>query len=200
MPTKIRISKDLILDSAFEIVRKDGIEKLSNRELANKLKCSIRPIYYQFENVEEMQKELYKKIEHYFYKFLLDNMVEGIPKYKQIGINYIKFAKKEKKLFQTLFMSEMELTPDAFVSKAGDDYKEIEKLVKISTNLKEKDIKDFHTKMWIFSHGIATLVASGTVKLTESQVQELLSYEFQALMLLEENPNNKWVLNKKEEK
>ena len=147
MPTKIRISKDMILDAAFEIVRKDGIEKLSNRELANKLKCSIIPIYYQFENVEEMQKELYKKIEHYFYKFLLDNMVEGIPKYKQIGINYIKFAKKEKKLFQTLFMSDIGLTPDAFVSKAGDDYKEIEKLVKISTNLKEKDIKDFHTKM-----------------------------------------------------
>lgn len=200
MPTKIRISKDMILDAAFEIVRKDGIEKLSNRELANKLKCSIRPIYYQFENVEEMQKELYKKIEHYFYKFLLDNMVEGIPKYKQIGINYIKFAKKEKKLFQTLFMSDTGLTPDAFVSKDGDDYKEIEKLVKISTNLKEDDIKDFHTKMWIFCHGIATLVASGTIKLTDSQIQELLSYEFQALMLLEENPNNKWVLNKKEEK
>ena len=200
MPTKIRISKDMILDAAFEIVRKDGIEKLSNRELANKLKCSIRPIYYQFENVEEMQKELYKKIEHYFYKFLLDNMVEGIPKYKQIGINYIKFAKKEKKLFQILFMSNTGLTPSAFVSKDGEDYKEIEKLIKISTNLKEEDIKDFHTKMWIFCHGIATLVANDTIKLTDDQIQELLSYEFQALMLLEENPNNKWVINKKEEK
>ena len=199
MTKNIKISKDMILEAAFEIVRKDGIEKLSNRELAKKLKCSIRPIYYQFENVEEMQKELYKKIEHYFYKFLLDNMVEGIPKYKQIGINYIKFAKKEKKLFQTLFMSDMGLAPDAFVSKDGDDYKEIEKLVKISTNLKEEDIKDFHTKMWIFCHGIATLVASGTVKLTDNQIEDLLSYEFQALMLLEENPNNKWVLNKKGE-
>ena len=57
MPTKIKISKDMILDAAFEIVRKDGMEKLSNRELANKLKCSIRPIYHQFENVEQMQKE-----------------------------------------------------------------------------------------------------------------------------------------------
>ena len=199
MPTKIRISKDMILDAAFEIVRKDGMEKLSNRELANKLKCSIRPIYYQFENVEQMQKELYMKIEQYFYKFLLDNMIEGIPQYKQVGINYIKFANKEKKLFQTLFMSDTGLTPDAFVSKAGKDYKEIEKLVRISTNLKDDDIKDFHTKMWIFCHGIATLVANGTVKLTDNQIQELLSDEFQALMLLEENPNNKWVLPKKEE-
>ena len=200
MSTKIRISKDMILDAAFEIVRKDGMEKLSNRELANKLNCSIRPIYYQFSNVEEMQKELYAKIERYFYKFLLDNMVEGIPQYKQIGINYIRFAKKEKKLFQTLFMNDIGLAPDAFVSKDKEDYKEIEKLVKISTNLKEKDIKDFHTKMWIFCHGLATLVASNTVKLTDSRIEELLSYEFQALMLLEENPNNKWVLNKEEER
>ena len=199
MPTKIRISKDMILDAAFEIVRKDGMEKLSNRELASKLKCSIRPIYYQFENVEEMQKELYLKIEQYFNKFILDNMVEEIPKYKQVGINYIKFAKKEKKLFQTLFMTDVGLTPDAFVSKAGEDYKEIEKFIKISANIKEEDIKDFHTKMWIFCHGIATLVANDTIKLTDNQIQDLLSCEFQALMLLEENPNNKWVLPKKEE-
>ena len=194
MPTKIKISKDMILDTAFKIVKEHGMEKLSNREIANKLKCSIRPIYYQFANVEELQKELYLKIEKYFYKFLLDNMVAGIPKYKQVGINYIKFAKKEKKLFQTLFMNETGLTPNAFVSKDGSDYKELEKLVKISTNLKEDDIKDFHTKMWIFCHGIATLVANNTISLTDSQIQQLLSYEFQALMLLEENPNNKWVL------
>ena len=137
MPTKIRISKEMILDAAFEIVRQDGMEKLSNRELANKLKCSIRPIYYQFENVEEMQQELYKKIEQYFYKFLLDNMIEGIPQYKQVGVNYIKFAKKEKKLFQTLFMSDIGLTPDAFVAKDGEDYNEIEKLIKISANIQE---------------------------------------------------------------
>ena len=199
MPTKIKISKEMILETAFEIVRKYGTEKLSNRELASKLNCSIRPIYYQFENSEELQKELYKKIERYFYKFLLDNMIEDIPKYKQVGINYIKFAKKEQKLFQTLFLNETGLTTNAFVSKDGDDYKELEKLIKISTKLEEEDIKSFHTKMWIFCHGIATLVANDTVSLTDEQIEQLLSYQFQALMLLEENPNNKWVLPKKEE-
>ena len=199
MPTKIKISKEMILETAFEIVRKYGTEKLSNRELASKLNCSIRPIYYQFENSEELQKELYKKIERYFYKFLLDNMIDDIPKYKQVGINYIKFAKKEQKLFQTLFLNETGLTPNAFVSKDGDDYKELEKLIKISTKLEEEDIKSFHTKMWIFCHGIATLVANDTVSLTDEQIEQLLSYQFQALMLLEENPNNKWVLPKKEE-
>lgn len=186
MPTKIRISKDMILDTAFEIVRQDGMEKLNNREIAKKLKCSIRPIYYQFENVEEMQKELYVKIEKYFYKFLLDNMVEGVPLYKQVGIHYIKFAGEEKKLFRTLFMTESGLGAESFVSRVGDEYKELEKLIKISTNLKDEDLKGFHIKMWIFCHGIATLMANDTVKLTDNQIKDLLTYEFQALMLLEE--------------
>lgn len=194
MPTTIKISKDMILDAAFKIAREEGIEKISNREIAKKLECSIRPIYYQFENVQEMQKELYLKIEKYFYQFLMDNMVDDIPKYKQIGIHYIKFAQKEKKLFQILFMGDMGLTPNAFISKSGKDYEDIEKLIKISTNLDEEEIKDFHTKMWIFTHGIATLVANNTVHLEEEQIKELLSNEFQALMLLEENPNNKWKL------
>lgn len=199
MSTSIKISKDMILDAAFSIVKESGMEGLSNRELAKKLNCSIRPIYYQFESAEQMQKELYSKIEKYFYKFLMDNMVDDIPKYKQVGINYIKFAKKEKKLFQILFVNGTNLSPDAFVSKDGEDYKELEKLIRLSTNLNEDEIKSFHTKMWIFSHGIATLVANDTINLTDEQISELLSYEFQALMLLDENPNNKWVLPKNNE-
>ena len=53
--------------------------------------------------------------------------------------------------------------------------------------------------MWIFSHGIATLVANDTVNLSDEQIKKLLSDEFQALMLLEENRDNKWVLKDKGE-
>ena len=50
--------------------------------------------------------------------------------------------------------------------------------------------------MWMFTHGIATLLATDTVLLTEEQISNLLSSQFQALMLLEENPDNKWILDK----
>lgn len=187
MPTKIKISKDMILDAAFDIVRASGMEALSNRELAAKLKCSIRPIYYQFESADKMRSELYQKIEKYFYKFLMDNMEDGIPLYKQVGLHYIKFAQRERNLFKILFMTATELAPDAFVSKSKNEYEELEKLIKLSTNLNDGNLTGFHTKMWIFCHGIATLLASGTVKLTDEQIKNLLTSEFQALMLLEDN-------------
>lgn len=194
MSKSVTITKEMILGAALDIAREKGLDGISNRELAKKLNCSIRPIYYQFENVEELYKELYNEIEKYFYKFLMDNMNDEMPKYKQVGINYIKFAKEEKELFKILFMSEIDLGLDDFINKDMEDFKELSKLIKISTNLNDEDIESFHIKMWIFSHGLATLVASSTINLSDEQLKQLLSLEFQALMLLKENPNNKWVL------
>lgn len=200
MSKNVTITKEMILASAFDIVREKGLEGISNRELAKKLNCSIRPIYYQFQNVEELYNELYVEIEKYFYKFLMDNMNDDMPKYKQVGLNYIKFAKEEKEFFKILFMSEVDLGLNDFIAKDMEDFKELSKLIKISTNLNDEDIESFHIKMWIFSHGLATLVASSTINISDKQLKQLLSLEFQALMLLKENPNNKWVLKNGVEK
>ena len=53
MGASLKITKDKILDSAFDIVRKEGIEVVSNRKIAENLNTSIRPIYYQFKNSNE---------------------------------------------------------------------------------------------------------------------------------------------------
>lgn len=199
MPTTIRITKEMILNAAFDITRNEGIEKLSNREIAKKMNCSIRPIYYQFKNSEELYKELYNKINSYFYDFIMKNIVDDIPHYKQIGINYIKFAQEETNLFKVLFMSPARNLPNTFVETDKTGFAGVVAAIKLSTHLSDKGIKSFHTKMWIFVHGIATLTVSGSFKFTDEQIKDLLSQEFQALMLLEENPNNKWILKNKKD-
>lgn len=196
MANTTKITKEMILDTAFSIARREGLNSISNRRIAKELNSSIRPIYYQFKNTEELKLELEKKIDTYFYDYLLNNKLGNMPLYKQIGINYIRFSRDEKKLFKILFMSDNKLLPSDFI--LDTDYMKIKDIIRISTNLSDKDIKSFHLKMWLFTHGIATLSANDTVLFTDKQISDLLSYEFQALMLLEENPDNKWVL--KEEK
>ena len=199
MPTTIRITKEMILNAAFDITRNEGIEKLSNREIAKKMNCSIRAIYYQFKNSEELYKALYNKINSYFYDFIMKNIADDIPHYKQIGINYIKFAQEETNLFKVLFMSPSRNLPNTFVATDKTGFAGVVAAIKLSTHLSDKAIKSFHTKMWIFVHGIATLTVSRSFKFTDEQIKDLLSQEFQALMLLEENPNNKWILKNKKD-
>ena len=89
MPTATRITKGMILNAAFEIARSEGIGKVSNREIAKKMNCSIRPIYYQFKNSEELNKELYNKIDRYFYDFIMRNMIDDIPSLNLLANDYV---------------------------------------------------------------------------------------------------------------
>lgn len=191
IPTTTKITKEMILNAAFQITKTDGFDKVSNRTIAKKLNSSIRPIYYQFKNVDELNKELYTMISKYFYKYIMNDIETSPLPYKQIGINYINFAKKENKLFQLLFMSDNKNFMET-LTKQKDEFTKILDIIKKYTKLKSEVVENFHTEIWIFTHGIATLVANSTIDLTDEEISKLLSYEFQAHMLLKENPNNKW--------
>ncbi len=62
MAKTTKITKEMILETALEIAREKGLEGVSNREIAKRMNSSIRPIYYQFKNVLELNKELISKI------------------------------------------------------------------------------------------------------------------------------------------
>ncbi len=171
---QIKISKEKILQVAFDITKEKGIEYVSNREIAKYLSSSIRPIYYQFKNSSELISELYKKIEKYFCDYVTNNLNDTIPKYKQTGINYIKFAKNEKNLFKVLFMSK--------IKSKDDSFNIIKEYAMDSTKLSKKDIDTFHNMMWIYTHGIACLIASEKIILTDEEISNLLTKEFNVLM------------------
>ena len=59
MPPIPKISKEMILESSIDIIRKDGIENLNVRNIANKLSCSTQPIMYHYKNMDMLKEELY---------------------------------------------------------------------------------------------------------------------------------------------
>ena len=200
MSKPITITKEKILDAAFEITRIEGIKSLSNRAIAKKLNSSIRPIYYQFKNSEELKNELNKKIEEYFYAYITKIPSSTEKEYMQTGLNYINFAKEENNLFKLMFMTNTQTTIDDYIKDDSENQAAFEKIVEKSTNLKGEKIKTFHFKMWIFTHGLAVLINSGTLSLTKNQVKELLTEEYRALMLKEREDKNERNWSKKSNK
>lgn len=180
-----RIQKEDIINVALDIVREDGIENIQARAIAKKLNCSTQPIFYQFSNMEELRKEVIKKIVEIYRKYMLVD-AQKEHQYKEMGKGYIRFAKEEPKLFQTIFMSENNLTTKNFITHDKEVYKSIIKYVKNVTGISsEKRISEFHLKMWTYTHGIATMIATKTCEISDEQINEMLTEEFKALMLLE---------------
>lgn len=179
MASVSRITKEDIITSGFEIIRKKGIDGVNAREVANKLNSSVQPIFYRFTNMEELKQELLKYSLEYYQNYILD-FKENIPKYRQIGLNYINFAKEESNLFKFIFMGDHQIKIEefAFFDKS---YNEVEKTLQIQNKLSLSKAKKFHLKMWLFVHGIACLIASNTCIFSNEEIEKLLAEEFQIL-------------------
>ena len=45
MPPKVKITKEMILNTVLDITREVGFEAVNARSIASKLQCSTRPIF-----------------------------------------------------------------------------------------------------------------------------------------------------------
>ena len=59
MPPKPKFSKEEIVNNALLLVSEKGVQKLTARDLAERLGSSPRPIFTIFNNMDEVLKEVY---------------------------------------------------------------------------------------------------------------------------------------------
>lgn len=53
MPPKAKVTKDMIINAAINVIREAGVENINARTVAKKLNCSTQPVMYHFETIEE---------------------------------------------------------------------------------------------------------------------------------------------------
>lgn len=181
MPAKKQITKEAIIKAAFELVRKNGIGEPNARNIAKALNCSTQPIYLSFKSMSDLKSELYQKAED-TYQSYIKNEIENSsePPYKASGLAYVRFAKNEKQLFKFLFMRERtkEQTVDEKKYLTG-----LVNTVSKKTGLDKEKAFKFHSEMWFFTHGIATMLATSYFDLDMDTVSDMLTDVYEGLKL-----------------
>lgn len=180
MPSSKKTTKEDIIKASFEILKEQGIEKVTARDLAKKLNSSVQPIFYQFKNMDDLKKELLKYSLEYYHEYI-SKTNENNAKYKEIGKNYIKFAKEETNIFKLIFMGDYHIKIDNF-REFDPSYKEIEQILEEKYKITKEEVRKFHLKMWMFTHGIACLIATRTCDFSDKEISKLLTEEFTALI------------------
>lgn len=173
MPPKVKVTKEDILNAAVAIVRNSGAQTLNARTVAAALNCSTQPVFSNFETMEELRLAVVKEADALCSEYIRREVEKGeFPAYKASGIAYIRFAKEEKELFKLLYMRDRtnEAAPEAV--SFGD---EMESFVQNYTGLSREDARMFHLGMWVYVHGLATMVATDFVNLDWDLISRLLS-------------------------
>jgi AcrR family transcriptional regulator len=180
MPPAIKITKEAISESAFQLTRESGIQAVNARELAKRLGCSTQPIFRVYENMEQLKQELYRRAEAAYEGHLNDGMNHPIP-FLGIGLAYIDFAQREKNLFKLLFMSEHYEVKSVFDMVQGDDNDAVVGMIAAQSGLDMESAQRLFVNTWLITHGIASLSATNTFDLDKAETENILKDTFLSL-------------------
>ena len=183
MPAKVKVTKEEIIDAAFEIARKTGAENINARTVSERLNCSTQPVMYHFATIEELKRTVYAKADLYHSEYLMN--MKKTPKGAALGIgmNYIRFAIEEPHLFRFLFQS------DYFCGKTLLELIDAEELSPVLSAMQgaletglEQTKKVFLT-VFLFAHGYASIIANNSLKYDEEIINSQLEQAYRGALL-----------------
>lgn len=173
MPPKFKFTRDEITNAALNATRKNGISGLTARALAAELGCSVKPIFGLFKNMEEVGREVLTASDMLYQNYLREDMAKGeYPPYKASGMAYIRFAKEERELFKLLFMRDRSREK---IKENKEEIKPLMHLIQQNLGISEDEAYLFHLEMWLYVHGIATMIATSYLDWNDEFISKVLT-------------------------
>jgi len=186
MPPKAEITKEKVLDAVFEIVREQGIEVLTARSIAQKLKCSTQPIYSLYASMEEVKADVYNRA--------VDFALASIKQYENgknapvmnLAIGFLLFARNEKRLFRTLYLSDyrehyLKTNDDKLTEETYAAFLQLDEL----SAIEESKAKKTFQQLFAFWLGIGTMINTNTLELDIQEATEMLEEMYQSIAIKE---------------
>lgn len=187
---KAKITREMVIDAAFEVTRTEGVENVNARTVSQKLGCSTQPVMYHFTKIEDMKKAVYAKLDRFHTEYLMEieNPQEGIL--LGIGLNYIRFAIKEPHLFRFLFQS------GYAVENSLPEMVDSEELVPVLLVMQEamgksmEQTKEIFLTLALCVHGYASMIANNSLEYDEQVVASHLERVYHGAVLAAEEDDN----------
>lgn len=181
MPPKPRITREMILEAAYAIAREQGAEAVNARSIAERLHCSTQPVLYQFERMEDVRREVYRMADAYQTACLMQPGEDENP-LLGIGLNYIRFAAREKHLFRLLFQSDSFQGMGLTQLIDAPEMAEVLGMFQQETGLSPAQTKQVFRAVLLLVHGWASLLANNTMDYNEAEIIPVLEMAFDGMV------------------
>ncbi|MDH5101325.1 TetR/AcrR family transcriptional regulator [Lactobacillus kefiranofaciens] len=197
MARRKEISKDKILDTAYKMAVKDGLEGLTARSIAKAGHFSTQPLYLEFDNMGDLRAQVLKRISKELRTSTLQQKYTGEPLI-DLDLSYIDFAKTHVNLFRAMFVNGKfgsKVIADTLMDLGVEKFKEQYSDTGYSDTGYDADkIHDIVIANWISTTGMAALVVNEIASFSQNQIVNVLNAQIHDAMLndrlseTEENP------------
>lgn len=184
---KQRITKEMVVDAAFEIARSSGMEQVQVKNIADRLGCSVQPIYSYCKSMEGLRQDVTRQVSRFIQEYIAVR-IDQKDLFRSTGSAYIQLAKEEPNLFKIFILrqrSGISSLDELYRSEAGS---QVADFIAEQLQIGVRQARQLHLHMLIYTIGLGTIFSVTTPGILTDEIlaQQELAYEAFLKQALEE--------------
>ena len=184
MPAIAKVTKEMIIDAAFEIAKEMGAENITARTVSQKLGCSTQPVLYHFKTIEDVRIAAHRKASEFHINYVTNLSGKYERPMLEVGMRHIQFAVEEKNLFRFLFHSNYYTGVSLSDWFTGGIFDSLFPILKRQAKVDERQAYSIFSQIFLVTHGIASLLANNAMVYDEAYCINTLSNAYFGIMYL----------------
>ena len=177
MAPKVKITRDMVVDAAVAVARERGHGSINARAVAGQLGCSTQPVMSHFATIDALKRAAYARLDRMHTEFLLRPVPETDP-LLAIGLNYLRFAVEEPRLFRFLFQSGYAAESSVSEMLDAEALRPVLEAMQAGLGMDAAKTRDVFVTLGLFTHGYASILANHTMTFDEKLAAARLERAF----------------------
>lgn len=168
----------MVVAAAFEIAREQGMEQVLVKNIADKIGCSVQPIYSYCRNMDGLRREVAKQNSSFIQEYIAAHLDKN-DLFRSTGRAYVLLAKEEPHLFKIFILHQREHISSLEEFYQSEASPHITSFIARQLNITESQARQLHLHMLIYTIGIGTIfsMTEPGIPADEIYAQQETAYE-----------------------
>lgn len=173
MPQKPKFTREEIVNAAYALMERKGMDAVVAREVGKELGSTVAPIFTCFENMEELKAAVHAKAIGECTEYFRD-FHDYFPAFKEFGLRWVKLAQEHPHVYNEVFIQKA-----AGEGLFNDDLWQMLEPMRAEIvrtfALTKADADNVMRDMLLYVHGIAAIQIGSQAKMTDEELRIHLS-------------------------
>ena len=178
---KQRITKEMVVNAAFEIARSSGMGQVVVKSIAERIGCSVQPIYSYCRNMDGLRQEVAAKTRSFVQEYVAAH-VEEEDLFASTGRAYVRLAKEEPYLFRIFILHQRSNIASLEELYQSETDPHMAQMIAAKLKISVPQAKKLHLHMLIYTIGIGTIFSVTTPGVPADEIHEYQELAYRAFL------------------
>lgn len=169
---KQKITRDMVVEAAFDLARKKGMEAVQVKAVAHALECSVQPVYCYCGSIEGLKALVVERTARCLREYVAARQ-DPADRFRSLGRAYACFAREEPHLYRLYFLRPraQAASLQAVLEAEGDPA--VPPALAAQLGIEPARARELYFQMMIFNAGLSFLLSSVGENTDPAQVEGL---------------------------